>query len=88
MMILGLTIACIVVAGTSMTFAAMRLVAERDKPQLNAADLVRPIVITESEEKPEASSMEVALAKINAQGGSLLSSLGITPSTNSSSSGA
>ena len=33
-------------------------------------------------------AMEVALAKINSQGGSLLSSLGINPNTNNSSSGA
>ena len=69
MMILGLTIACIVVAGASMTFAAMRLVAERDKPQVNAADLVRPIVIVETEQKPEASSMEIAYAKLDAMVG-------------------
>jgi SpoVK/Ycf46/Vps4 family AAA+-type ATPase len=69
MMILGLTIACIIVAGASMTFVAMRLVAERDKPQVNAADLVRPIVIIETEQKPEASAMEIALGKLDAMVG-------------------
>jgi SpoVK/Ycf46/Vps4 family AAA+-type ATPase len=69
MMILGLTIASIVVAGASMTFVAMRLVAQRDQPQVNSADLVRPIVIVETEQKAEASSMEVALARLDAMVG-------------------
>src|ERR1700761_4147941 len=66
MIILGMTIVCIVVAGGGMTFVAMRLVIERDKPQVNPATLVRPIVILESEEQAETSPMEVAFAKLDA----------------------
>ena len=69
MMILGLTIASIVVAGASMTFVAMRLVAQRDLPRVNSADLVRPIVFAEIEQMTEASAMEVALAKLDAMVG-------------------
>src|SRR6201996_7151721 len=66
MIILGMTIVCIVVAGGGMTFVALRLVIERDKPQVNPATLVRPIVILESEEQAETSPMEVAFAKLDA----------------------
>ena len=69
MIILGLTIVCIVVAGGSMTFVAMRLVAERDKPQVNPTALVRPIVILDSEEQAEASPLEAAFAKLDAMVG-------------------
>jgi hypothetical protein len=55
-MITGLTIAFIVVAGVSMTFVAVRLVAQRDLPSLlNSPDLVRPISIVEADEKTETS---------------------------------
>ncbi len=66
MIILGMTIVCIVVAGGGMTFVALRLVIERDKPQVNPATLVRPIVILESEEQAETSPMELAFAKLDA----------------------
>src|ERR1700753_2133466 len=69
MIILGMTIVCIVVAGGGMTFVALRLVIERDKPQVNPATLVRPIVILESEEQAETSPMEVAFAKLDAMTG-------------------
>jgi SpoVK/Ycf46/Vps4 family AAA+-type ATPase len=70
MMITGLTIVFIVAAGLSMTFVAMRLVAQRDQPSLmNSPDLVRPIVIVETEEKADASSMQVALARLDAMVG-------------------
>src|SRR6201996_7311728 len=69
MIVLGLTIVCIVVAGGGMTFVAMRLVAERDRPQADPTTLVRPIVILDSEENAEASPMETAFAKLDAMVG-------------------
>ena len=70
MMITGLTIAFIVIAGFSMTFVAMRLVSQRDQPSiLDQPDMVRPINIVETETKAEASSMEVAMAKLDAMVG-------------------
>jgi SpoVK/Ycf46/Vps4 family AAA+-type ATPase len=70
MMITGLTIAFIVIAGFSMTFVAMRLVSQRDQPSmLDQPDMVRPINIVETENKPEVSSMEVAMAKLDAMVG-------------------
>ena len=70
MMITGLTIAFIVIAGFSMTFVAMRLVSQRDQPSiLDQPDMVRPINIMETETKAEASSMEVAMAKLDAMVG-------------------
>ena len=70
MMITGLTIAFIVIAGFSMTFVAMRLVAQRDQPSvLDSPDLVRPINIVETDTKAEVSSMEVAMARLDAMAG-------------------
>src|SRR5580692_1713772 len=69
MMITGLTILFILVAGLSMTFAAVRLVQQHDQPSLNSPDVVRPIVIVETDQKAEASSMETALAKLDAMVG-------------------
>jgi SpoVK/Ycf46/Vps4 family AAA+-type ATPase len=68
-MITWLTIAFIVVAGLSMTFVAMRLVEERDRPLASSPDLVRPIRIVEADERTEASPMEIALAKLDAMVG-------------------
>ena len=69
MMITGLTILFILVAGLSMTFAAVRLVQQHDQPSFNSPDVVRPIVIVETDQKAEASSMETALAKLDAMVG-------------------
>jgi len=70
MIITGLTILSILAAGLSMTFVAMRLVQQHDQPSLmNSPDLVRPIVIVETDQKAEASSMEIALAKLDAMVG-------------------
>jgi SpoVK/Ycf46/Vps4 family AAA+-type ATPase len=69
MMITWLTIAFILMTGLSMTFVAMRLVGERDRPQASASDLVRPIRIVEADEQTEASPTEVALAKLDAMVG-------------------
>jgi SpoVK/Ycf46/Vps4 family AAA+-type ATPase len=70
MMITGLTIAFIVIAGFSMTFVAMRLVAQRDQPSmLDSPDLVRPINIVEMDTKAEVSSMEAAMARLDAMAG-------------------
>jgi len=70
MIITGLTILFVLAAGVSMTFAAVRLVQQHDQPSLlNSPDLVRPIVIVEADQKSEASSMEVALAKLDAMVG-------------------
>src|SRR3984885_9515585 len=69
MMITGLTILFILVAGLSMTFAAVRLVQQHDQPSLNSPDVVRPIVIVETDEQPETSPMELALAKLDAMVG-------------------
>ena len=69
MIILGLTIVCIIVAGGSMTFVATRLVTERDKPQVNPTALVRPIVILDSEEQAKTSPLEAAFAKLDAMVG-------------------
>ena len=68
-MITWLTIAFILVTGLSMTFVAMRLVEERDRPRASAPDLVRPIRIVEADEQTEASPTEVALAKLDAMVG-------------------
>src|ERR1700747_1202235 len=65
MMITWLTIAFILLGGLSLTFIAMRLVDERGKPSLNAPDLIRPIRIAEADERPEASPLELALAKLD-----------------------
>jgi SpoVK/Ycf46/Vps4 family AAA+-type ATPase len=69
MMITSLTIACIVLAGLSMTFVAMRLVEQHAQPSMSSPELVRPIVIVDSDERTEASPMEVALAKLDAMVG-------------------
>ena len=70
MMITGLTIAFIVIAGFSMTFVAMRLVAQRDQPSvLDSPDLVCPINIVETDTKAEVSSMEAAMARLDAMAG-------------------
>jgi SpoVK/Ycf46/Vps4 family AAA+-type ATPase len=68
-MITWLTIAFILMAGLSMTFIAMRLVEERDRPQASSPDLVRPIRIVEADERTEASPTEIALAKLDAMVG-------------------
>ena len=70
MVIAALTIIFILAAGLSMTFIAMRLVEQHDKPALmDQSDLIRPIVVTEFDQKSEASSMEIALAKLDAMVG-------------------
>src|SRR5271169_3159543 len=69
MMITSLTIASIVLAGLSMTFVAMRLVEQHAQPSMSSPDLVRPIAIVDSDERTEASPMEVALAKLDAMVG-------------------
>jgi SpoVK/Ycf46/Vps4 family AAA+-type ATPase len=65
-MITAVTIAFILVCGLSMTFVAMRLVAARDLVPVNSPDLIRPITILDVEEQRDASSMEVALARLDA----------------------
>jgi len=69
MIVTWLAIACIVVAGLSMTFAAVRLVQQHGQPSLNAPGLVRPILIVELDAKPGASPMEAALARLDAMVG-------------------
>jgi SpoVK/Ycf46/Vps4 family AAA+-type ATPase len=69
MMITALTILSILAAGIGMTFAAVRLVQEHDQPQLNTADLVRPIAIVDSDQTAEVSSMDQALARLDAMVG-------------------
>src|SRR5438445_1409398 len=69
MMITSLTIAFIVLAGLSMTFVAMRLVEAHGQPSMNSPDMVRPIVIVDSEARTDASPMEAALAKFDAMVG-------------------
>jgi SpoVK/Ycf46/Vps4 family AAA+-type ATPase len=70
MMVTWLIIAFILVAGASMTFAAMRLVEQHDQPSLlNAPDLVRSIVIVDTDQKAEGTSTEIALAKLDAMVG-------------------
>jgi SpoVK/Ycf46/Vps4 family AAA+-type ATPase len=70
MMITALTIVCILIAGTSMTFAAMRLVGQHAEPSLlSSPDAVRPIVIVDADQQAEASPMEAALAKLDAMVG-------------------
>jgi SpoVK/Ycf46/Vps4 family AAA+-type ATPase len=53
-------------AGGGLTFVAMRLVAQHDKPMQNAPDLIRPINIVDLDEHPETSPTEAALAKLDA----------------------
>jgi SpoVK/Ycf46/Vps4 family AAA+-type ATPase len=69
MMITALTILSILAAGVSMTFAAVRLVQQHDSPQLNSPDLVRPITIADSDQTAEVSSMDQALARLDAMVG-------------------
>src|SRR5260370_14077060 len=69
MMIPTLMGAFILTAGVSMNFVAMRQVEQRAQPLMSSPDLVRPIVIVETEQKAEASAMEVALAKLDAMVG-------------------
>ena len=69
MMITSLTIASIVLAGLSMTFVAMRLVEQHGSTVDEFAELVRPIVIVDADERTEASPMEIALAKLDAMVG-------------------
>jgi SpoVK/Ycf46/Vps4 family AAA+-type ATPase len=69
MIVTWLAIACIIFAGLSMTFAAVRLVQQRGQPSLNAPGLVRPILIVELDAKPGASPMEAALARLDAMVG-------------------
>jgi SpoVK/Ycf46/Vps4 family AAA+-type ATPase len=70
MMITALTILCILAAGISMTFVTMRLVQQHDQPSLTSSpDLVRPIVIVDSDQTAEVSSMDAALARLDAMVG-------------------
>jgi SpoVK/Ycf46/Vps4 family AAA+-type ATPase len=70
MMITALTILFIIVAGLSMTFAAVRLTQELDKPSVSAPDVVvRPITIIDADDAPETSSMELAFGKLDAMVG-------------------
>src|SRR5260370_35966021 len=69
MVITSLTIPVIVLAGSSITFVAMPLVEQHGLPSITSPDLVRPIVIVDSEERTEASAMEFALAKLDAMVG-------------------
>jgi SpoVK/Ycf46/Vps4 family AAA+-type ATPase len=70
MMITALTILCILAAGASMTFVTMRLVQQHDQPSLTSSpDLVRPIVIDETDQAAEVSSMDQALTRLDAMVG-------------------
>jgi SpoVK/Ycf46/Vps4 family AAA+-type ATPase len=70
MMITALTILCILAAGVSMTFVTMRLVRQHDQPSLmSSPELVRPIVIVDSDQTAEVSSMDAALARLDAMVG-------------------
>ncbi len=69
MMITALTIACILAAGAGMTFVTMRLVQQHDQPQMNSPDLVRPIVIVDTDQAAEVSPMDQALARLDAMVG-------------------
>jgi SpoVK/Ycf46/Vps4 family AAA+-type ATPase len=66
------TIAFILVAGLSMTFIAVRLVEQRAQPAMESQGMVRPIRIVDADERPTASPIEVALAKLDAM-------VGLTP---------
>jgi SpoVK/Ycf46/Vps4 family AAA+-type ATPase len=65
MMITWATIALILIAGLSMTFIGMRLVEQHGLPSVNAAELVRPIRIVESDVRSDATPMETALARLD-----------------------
>jgi len=69
MMITVLTIVCILFAGLSMTFIAMRLVELHGQPSPNSPDLVRPIVIVDADDQAETSPTEIAFAKLDAMVG-------------------
>jgi SpoVK/Ycf46/Vps4 family AAA+-type ATPase len=70
MIIAALTIVAILAAGVSMTFVAVRLVAQHDQPApMDSSDLIRPIAVTEFDQKAEASAMDVAMAKLDAMVG-------------------
>src|SRR6266478_8988151 len=69
MMITALTIVFILAAGVSMTFVTLRLVHQHDQPLMNSPDLVRPIVIVDTDQSAEVSSMDTALARLDAMVG-------------------
>ena len=69
MMITVLMIASILATGASMTLVAVRLIQEHDQPQLNSPDLVRPIAIVDTDQTAEVSSMDAALARLDAMVG-------------------
>src|SRR2546421_404168 len=69
MILTALTVLSILAAGFGMTFVFMRLAEQRTQSVLDQIDQVRPIIIVESEEKSEISSMEIALQKLDAMVG-------------------
>jgi SpoVK/Ycf46/Vps4 family AAA+-type ATPase len=69
MILTALTVLSILAAGLGMTFVFMRLAEQRTQSVIDQIDQVRPITIVESEEKSEASSMEIALQKLDAMVG-------------------
>lgn len=68
-MIPWLTIALILVAGFSMTFVAMRLVAQTGQPVASSPDLIRAIRIAESDERADVLPTVAALARLDAMVG-------------------
>ena len=69
MIITVLTIGCVLAAGLSMTFVAMRLVDQHARPAANSPDLVRPIAIVEVDQQAEGSPLEAAFARLDAMVG-------------------
>ncbi len=66
----GLIVVFILIAGSTMTFAAVRLVQRHDlQSQVSAAELIRPIAIAGDNEQAEVSSIDAALAKLDAMVG-------------------
>ena len=70
MVITGLTIGFIVIAGLSLTFIAVRLVHQHAQPSmLNSPELIRPIAIVDADDTPETSPLEIAFARLDAMVG-------------------
>jgi SpoVK/Ycf46/Vps4 family AAA+-type ATPase len=70
MMITALIVLSIIAAGTSLTFVVVRLVQVNEQPQASSAGLIRPIVV-DDDKAVEGSSMDVALARLDAMVGLL-----------------
>jgi SpoVK/Ycf46/Vps4 family AAA+-type ATPase len=69
MVVTALTVLCILLSGLGMTYVVMKLAGQQSQPLANAPELVRSITIVDTERNAELSSMEMAMAKLDAMVG-------------------